>query len=74
MERADYLKGQAALLRGVAATFDIPSIRNRLLALANECQILAQLVGKDLHERNPRRSRESPSPAPARRRRGLASQ
>jgi hypothetical protein len=42
--------------------------------LANECQILAQLVGKDLHERNPRRSRESPSPAPARRRRGLASQ
>ena len=73
MERADYLKGQAALLRGVAATFDVPSIRNRLLALANECQILAQLVGKDLNERSPRRSRASASAARARRSRGSAS-
>jgi len=73
MERRDYLKGQAALLRGVAATFDIPSIRNRLLALASECQILAQLVGKDLSERNARRSRASASPTGARRKRGSAS-
>jgi len=50
MDRARYLNGQAALLRGVAGTFDVPSIRNRLLALANECQILARLVGESFTE------------------------
>ena len=59
MERAEYLKVQAALLRGIAGTFDIPSIRDRLLALANECQILARLVGADPPKGDRRRARSS---------------
>ena len=48
MRRADYLKEQAALLRGIARTFDIESIRDRLLALANECEQLADAIRVDL--------------------------
>jgi hypothetical protein len=47
MERTQYLRAQAALLRGVAGTFDMQSIRDRLLALAQECEQLATLVKKE---------------------------
>jgi hypothetical protein len=50
MERTRYLKAQAALLRGVAGTFDVQSIRDRLLALAQECEQLATLVKKELEQ------------------------
>jgi hypothetical protein len=46
VSRADYLREQAALLRGVADTFDVRSIRDRILALAEECVELAKLVEK----------------------------
>jgi hypothetical protein len=46
VSRADYLREQAALLRGVAGTFDVRSIRDRILALAEECVELAKLVEK----------------------------
>ncbi len=51
MQRADYLKEQAALLRGIARTFDIVSIRDRLLALASECEQLAGVIKEDLTKR-----------------------
>jgi hypothetical protein len=38
MERRDYLKAQAALLRGVAETFDIKSIKDRVLAQEHQRQ------------------------------------
>jgi hypothetical protein len=47
MERRDYLKAQAALLRGVAETFDIKSIKDRVLALADECEQLVTLIDKE---------------------------
>ena len=50
MERTQYLRAQAALLRGVAGTFDMQSIRDRLLALAQECEQLATLVQKELEQ------------------------
>ena len=46
MSRVDYLREQAALLRGVAGTFEVRSIRDRILALADECVELAKLVEK----------------------------
>lgn len=46
MKRADYLRGRATLLRKVAATIDVRSIRDRILALAEECVQLAKLVEK----------------------------
>jgi hypothetical protein len=50
MERTDYLRAQAALLRGVAETFDIKSIKDRVLALAAECDQLVTLVEKETKE------------------------
>jgi hypothetical protein len=50
MERRDYLKAQAALLRGVAETFDIKSIKDRVLALADECEQLVTLIEKETKE------------------------
>ena len=44
--RSDYLREQAALLRGVAGTFDVRGIRDHILALADECVELAKLVEK----------------------------
>jgi hypothetical protein len=51
MRRADYLKEQAVLLRGIARTFDIVSIRDRLLALASEGEQLASAITEDLTNR-----------------------
>ena len=56
MSRADYLREQAALLRGVAGTFDVRSIRDRILALADECVELAKLVEKSPSVEAPRSS------------------
>ena len=50
MNRVDYLMGRAAALRDLAETIDIQSIRDRVLALAEECEQLAQLVGKPMRE------------------------
>jgi hypothetical protein len=50
MTRVDYLKGRAAALRRIAKTIDIRSIRDRILALAEECIELAKLVEKDMRE------------------------
>ena len=50
MNRVDYLMGRAAALRGLAKTIDIQSIRDRVLALSEECVQLAQLVGKPIPE------------------------
>ena len=50
MSRIDYLMGRAAALREVAETIDIQSIRDRTLALSEECVQLAQLVGKPATE------------------------
>jgi hypothetical protein len=51
MTRADYLNGRAALLRRVAKTIDVRSIRDRILALADECVQLAKLVEKTTIEK-----------------------
>ena len=48
MNRVDYLIGRAAALRDLAETIDIQSIRDRVLALSEECVQLAQLVGKPM--------------------------
>jgi hypothetical protein len=48
MTRVSYLKGRAAALRRIAVTIDIRSIRDRVLALAEECIELAKLVEKDM--------------------------
>jgi hypothetical protein len=53
MQRAHYLKEQAALLRGIAKTFDIESIRDRLMALASQCDQLAGDIKADLSNRKP---------------------
>lgn len=50
MNRVDYLRGRAAALRDIAETIDIQSIRDRVLALSEECVQLAQLVGKPREE------------------------
>ncbi|HXA69029.1 MAG TPA: hypothetical protein VNW24_01180 [Stellaceae bacterium] len=50
MNRIDYLMGRAAALRDIAETIDIQSIRDRVLALSEECVQLAQLVGKPITE------------------------
>jgi hypothetical protein len=50
MTRVHYLKGRAAVLRRVAKTIDVRSIRDRVLALAEECVQLAKLVEKDMRE------------------------
>jgi hypothetical protein len=44
MNMIEYLKGRAAALRRLAKTIDIRSIRDRVLALAEECVQLARLV------------------------------
>ena len=55
MQRAHSLKEQAALLRGIAKTFDIESIRDRLPGLASECEQLAADITVDLANRKPPR-------------------
>ncbi len=45
--RTTYLKERAAALREVAETIDVRSIRDRVLALAEECVQLARLVEKE---------------------------
>ncbi len=45
--RTLYLKGRAAALREVVETIDVWSIRDRVLALAEECVQLARLVEKE---------------------------
>jgi hypothetical protein len=50
MSRIDYLMGRAAALRDVAETIDIQSIRDRTLALSEECAQLAQLIAKPVTE------------------------
>ena len=47
--RTTYLKGRAAALRELAATIDVRSIRDRVLALAEECVQLARLVEREGH-------------------------
>jgi hypothetical protein len=55
MTRVDYLKGRATVLRRVAKTIDVRSIRDRVLALAEECVELAKLVEHETRI-EPRRS------------------
>jgi hypothetical protein len=55
MTRVHYLKGRATVLRRVAKTIDVRSIRDRVLALAEECVELAKLVDKETRA-EPRRS------------------
>jgi hypothetical protein len=50
MTRANYLKGRAVALHRIAKTIDIRSIRDRVLALAEEFVELAKLVEKDMRE------------------------
>lgn len=45
--RTTYLKERAAALREIAETIDVRSIRDRVLALAEECVQLARLVEKE---------------------------
>ena len=45
--RTTYLKGRAAALRELADTIDIRSIRDRVLALAEECVQLERLVERE---------------------------
>ncbi len=45
--RTRYLKRRAAALRKIADTIDVWSIRDRVLALAEECVQLARLVEKE---------------------------
>jgi len=41
MDRMTHLREQATLLRTLAASFDIPNIRDQLLDLATRCEALA---------------------------------
>ena len=50
--RIAYLNGRAAALRKVADTIDIRSIRDRVLALAEECLQLARLVEIEGHAKS----------------------
>ena len=54
MSRTKYLEGRAAALRKLAKTIDIRSIRDRVLALAEECMQLARLIETRGPERNAR--------------------
>jgi len=51
MQRAHYLKEQAALVRGIVKTSDIESIHDRLPGLASECEQLAGDIKVDLSNR-----------------------
>jgi len=42
MTRRDRLREQAVILRNLASSFDIPTIREELLALARKCETLAE--------------------------------
>ena len=51
-DRAQYLRDRAAALRALAETIDVWSIRDRVLALAEECVQLARLVEKEGDAKN----------------------
>ena len=53
MKRVDYLREQAALLRGIAKTFaadDLLSFRDRLQALADELEKLANDISASVQK------------------------
>lgn len=70
MTRTKYLEGRAAALRKLAKTIDISSIRDRVLALAEECVQLARLVetrGPERHAKAHPRLRSGRKASPGRR-------
>jgi hypothetical protein len=50
MTRVGQLREQARILRTLAGSFDIPSIKEQLLALAARCEDLAASIEKTLKE------------------------
>jgi hypothetical protein len=44
MERIAQLREQAAILRMLANSFDIPNIRDKLLDLAERCEVQAKSI------------------------------
>lgn len=46
MERVTSLREQAELLRGLARSSDVPAIRDELLAMAADCERVAQPVAE----------------------------
>jgi hypothetical protein len=51
MNKLALLKEQAKVLRALAASFDMPSIRDQLLALAEKCEALAESTQEASAER-----------------------
>jgi len=50
MTRRDRLREQAEILRNLASSFDIPTIREELLALAKKCEALAEAAAGAISE------------------------
>ena len=48
MERVTSLREQAELLRCLARSSDVPAIRDELLAMAADCERVAEAVAEDL--------------------------
>jgi hypothetical protein len=48
VERVTSLREQAELLRGLARSSDVPAIRDELLAMAADCERVAQMVAEHL--------------------------
>lgn len=59
MERITILREQASVLRALAASFDIPTMRDRLLELAARCDALARSL-----EENPQAAGLKPAASP----------
>ena len=60
--RTRYLRERAAALRALAETIDVRIIRDRVLALAEECVQLARLVEKEGEAKNSVLAPGRPSP------------
>jgi hypothetical protein len=48
MDRVETLKEQAAILRRLAESFDVPALKNDLLKLAQRCEEMAAEVATQL--------------------------
>ncbi|HEV3174443.1 MAG TPA: hypothetical protein VGZ72_00555 [Stellaceae bacterium] len=53
MTRIAQLREQASILRSLAASIDVPAIRDQVLVLAGQCDALALLLEQDPPKADP---------------------
>ena len=53
MTRIAQLREQASILRSLAASIDVPAIRDQVLVLAGQCDALALLLERDPPKADP---------------------